>query len=341
METVSEAQAQAIYAAATSSYSQHRREIQGHRLARGFPAPAPSKGKGRSFGDGGKGKKDRSLQALIQRTRCARCGVIGHWARTCKAESTRSDAGGGSGNAGSASGSASGAGRAQASTKTYATFFVHSDVPAEGDSAQGDGGREGLYLPDTDQNVVLLCDSEKHCEQHGSAQGMASAVHASASKACVSTIWSGISALSPTCSAVSNTFLAVLDTGAQSTVCGSLRWAEFETKLRGCGLNAVKTESTARGTKGIGGEARCLGIWNTPIGIGGCNGLMSVTVLEGDAPFLLSVAMQKQFLMQLDLCAFTVAWRRIQSHSHLVELSSGHLAVDILDFADGKWTPPA
>eukprot|EP00971_Amphidinium_carterae_P092996 1841105-Amphidinium_carterae.1 len=50
--------------------------------------------------------------------------------------------------------------------------------------------------------------------------------------------------------------------------------------------------------------------------------------------------MQKQFLMQLNLCTFTVAWHRLQRESQLVELASGHLAVDILEFAEGKWTPP-
>eukprot|EP00971_Amphidinium_carterae_P193109 3832493-Amphidinium_carterae.1 len=158
---------------------------------------------------------------------------------------------------------------------------------------------------------MLWCDTERTCD--GNAQGTTIPSNVSPqSESDVSAIWSVAPALSRECAVVANpsgTFLAVLDTGAQSTVCGSQRWAEFETKLRGHGLNAVKTESTARGTKGIGGEAKCLGIWNTPIGLGGCNGLMSVTVLEGDAPFLLSIAI-------------------------------GHLAVDILEFANDKWTPP-
>eukprot|EP00971_Amphidinium_carterae_P069125 1368163-Amphidinium_carterae.1 len=50
--------------------------------------------------------------------------------------------------------------------------------------------------------------------------------------------------------------------------------------------------------------------------------------------------MQKQFLMQLNLCTFTITWHRLQRESQLVELASGHLAVDILEFAEGKWTPP-
>eukprot|EP00971_Amphidinium_carterae_P043125 848194-Amphidinium_carterae.1 len=95
-DALSEEQAQAIYAQMqnhpASKYTQHRGEIQGHRLARGFPPSMASSSKGKSRGYGGpaagteKGKRDRSLQALIKRSRCARCGVIGHWARTCKAE---------------------------------------------------------------------------------------------------------------------------------------------------------------------------------------------------------------------------------------------------------------
>eukprot|EP00971_Amphidinium_carterae_P147420 2921305-Amphidinium_carterae.1 len=326
---LSEEQAQAIYALAqgptTSRYVQHRREIQDHRLARGFP----SKGKGRESGGPAaeKGKKDRSLQALIQRSRCARCGVIGHWARTCRAEVKNETSGGSAGT--------STAGKA--SSSAYATFFVHSDVPPAEENVSSSA----------EQNMVLYGCVETRVQKVQERSTLCACPFGCCVCSWPVTIWSATATTPATTTTDSSTssaktpFLAVLDTGAQSTVCGSARWAEFEATLRGLGLNAVKTESKARGTKGIGEEAKCLGIWNTPIGIGGCNGLMSVTVLEGDIPFLLSVAMQKQFLMQLNLCKFTVVWQRIQRESTLVELSSGHLAVDILEFAGGKWTPPA
>eukprot|EP00971_Amphidinium_carterae_P329325 6461686-Amphidinium_carterae.1 len=316
-----------------SKYMQHRREIQGHRLARGFPPSAASKGKGRESGApaAGKGKRDCSLQALIQRSRCARCGVIGHWARTCKAEMKNETSGGSAGT------STTG----KASSSAYATFFVHSDVPPEGETVPstaeqnmvlfGSIGRREDTRVQKAQERSTLCAYSFGCHVYSWPVSIWSAT--ATTPATTTTNASTSSAKTP--------FLAVLDTGAQSTVCGSVRWAEFEATLRGLGLNAVKTESKARGTKGIGGEAKCLDIWNTPIGIGGCNGLMSVTVLEGDIPFLLNVAMQKQFLMQLNLCKLTVVWHRIQRESTLVELASGHLAVNILEFAGGKWTPPA
>eukprot|EP00971_Amphidinium_carterae_P348081 6490310-Amphidinium_carterae.2 len=34
----------------------------------------------------GSGKGKRDLASVIARTRCARCGVIGHWARSCTAQ---------------------------------------------------------------------------------------------------------------------------------------------------------------------------------------------------------------------------------------------------------------
>eukprot|EP00971_Amphidinium_carterae_P090995 1801060-Amphidinium_carterae.1 len=142
-ETFSEEQAQVIYAQMqtppVSRYAQHRREIQGHRLSRGFPgAPPSSKGKG----GGGKGKRDRSLQALIQRTRCARCGEIGHWARTCKADSAKSET------------STTSASRTPPSAKAYATFFVHSDLPPPLPASASPSDAE------LDQNVVLSCVME-------------------------------------------------------------------------------------------------------------------------------------------------------------------------------------
>eukprot|EP00971_Amphidinium_carterae_P310704 6174134-Amphidinium_carterae.1 len=71
-----------------SRYMSHRRDIQQHRLDRGWPSGDKGKGKGKGYPNTkGKAKGDRSsLQALISRTRCARCGQVGHWARTCKHE---------------------------------------------------------------------------------------------------------------------------------------------------------------------------------------------------------------------------------------------------------------
>eukprot|EP00971_Amphidinium_carterae_P336809 6473362-Amphidinium_carterae.1 len=57
------------------------------RTQRGYPSSSTSSMSASSKGKGsGKapqsGKRDR-LQALIARTKCAKCGEKGHWARSC------------------------------------------------------------------------------------------------------------------------------------------------------------------------------------------------------------------------------------------------------------------
>eukprot|EP00971_Amphidinium_carterae_P073636 1455958-Amphidinium_carterae.3 len=101
-----------------------------------------------------------------------------------------------------------------------------------------------------------------------------------------------------------------------------------------------------RGAKGIGGEARWLGSYLVPVGIGGCAGLMSLDVLDGDIPMLISVnflegAGLSDLTLSLDLTERVCAWTRLDTVSDLKILDSGHLAIDVLAFPkDGKWNMP-
>eukprot|EP00971_Amphidinium_carterae_P296947 5899166-Amphidinium_carterae.1 len=97
-----------------------------------------------------------------------------------------------------------------------------------------------------------------------------------------------------------------------------------------------------RGAKGIGGEARCAGSYLVPVGIGGCAGLMSLDVLEGDIPMLISVNFLEGAGLLLDLPKRLCAWKRLDTVSQLKVLASGHLAIDVLAFPkDNKWNMPS
>eukprot|EP00971_Amphidinium_carterae_P066326 1313529-Amphidinium_carterae.1 len=65
------------------SYRQARSNMNQHKLARGYP-PTATTANAATAGTAGKGKKGkgkRDLDEIIKKSRCARCGQIGHWAR--------------------------------------------------------------------------------------------------------------------------------------------------------------------------------------------------------------------------------------------------------------------
>ena len=68
-----------------AGYADHRKELSGARLGRGWSRPAPQTiGSGRlKLKIGTKSDKGSTLSDILSRTRCANCGRKGHWWKDC------------------------------------------------------------------------------------------------------------------------------------------------------------------------------------------------------------------------------------------------------------------
>eukprot|EP00971_Amphidinium_carterae_P024856 490525-Amphidinium_carterae.1 len=306
-DVISEDLAQHILATSggKGGYAQHRAHIQQHKLARGFPSVQSGRStKGMDKGGSTKGKnRDRSIHALIARTR----GQVGHWARTCTnpavpppAASSTSTGPGGKGQT-MASGNTSTARGAS----SFTAFFLHGDPQRS----------EEMEMPAT-----------------------LSATHPDSTKSTDGEEVTDVYLHVPESLEQDGVFLAVLDTGAQSGVCGEKRWKTFLMELERKGLRPILTNLPAAGTRGIGGSAKGIGVFNTPVAVGGACGIMTIQVIQGDVPFLVSVAFQRAAKMMLDLSEERIEWKALYTESKVVSLPSGHLAVNILDC--DVWQPP-
>ena len=105
-----------------------------------------------------------------------------------------------------------------------------------------------------------------------------------------------------------------------------------ENVLKPLGLGAVPVRPPSY-CGGIGGQAKVLGAYMTPIGIGGIPGVLSVVVVSGDSvPWLLPVGLMKALKGQIDLDTEEVRWKiHPTAKSALEFLPSGHCVLPIDD----------
>eukprot|EP00971_Amphidinium_carterae_P289645 5751040-Amphidinium_carterae.4 len=119
------------------------------------------------------------------------------------------------------------------------------------------------------------------------------------------------------------THCGLIDTGAQSAVCGKQRWSRIIEHISHQGIQPVQLAQPAmQTTQGIGGQVKVQASYNLPIGIARINGLVTVTVIEGDAPFLVPIQLLFSF------------WKSLDGRSTpFVTLHSQHIAIPFLCFA--------
>eukprot|EP00435_Cladocopium_sp_Y103_P041502 s1054_g11.t1 len=131
----------------------------------------------------------------------------------------------------------------------------------------------------------------------------------------------------------------IVDTAAEGGLVGTVALERIETKLRSFGLRFKWTPKKSA-AKGVGGNANVVGVIMLPLGIGGINGLLECTVIEGDVPLLLPVRMMRALHTVIDLEHLTFTMRIYGVTVGMTELRSGHVTVGIMEFERDQFRVP-
>ena len=133
--------------------------------------------------------------------------------------------------------------------------------------------------------------------------------------------------------------VGLVDTAAQGGLIGKPALERLQQCLKAAGLRIQWLDKEAQ-ARGVGGEAKVLGVAKIPVGIAGVNGLVEATVVDGEVPCLLSVSFLKELEAVIDFSQSKLFLNRVRAESPLIHLPSGHVAVDVLKFAEGAWQVP-
>ena len=312
-----------------ANYGQVRQFLHKKSLGRGFTNPkTPSTGanhKKPNFRPGPRRTappKKWTKSHLMSRTKCARCGKTGHWARECTNEPDER-------------------GKRRMSAISYM-------------NASGNPHRIPRGVP-----VLSLTDDYEHCCgsdcEHSKPEDTATEPPRETD------LWYEDTLPEPEQSVANPpSFLlpvmilpesliglqvspghAVVDTGAQHCVCGKPEYEALVKRLAKFGLKPSVIPTLALTAVGVGGDAGFILSAEVPTAIQGCSGVMTLNVLENPLPLLLSIEFCRKLGLVLDTEANTAHWKRLNKTSQLQELGSGHLAIDLLEFPKTGWRHPA
>lgn len=284
-------------------------------------------------------KRKMKIEELKLRTRCGRCGAVGHWAKECNnppdEKGRRFQPGGKSGASAKAMSTSSGA--SQKSGASQQSWYV----------AAGGGSTEFVNLLSFQcggfhtklgsskeankvvRNPELEDKSDSEPDLRGLAQGFVEMAVERPENVGQSfkveepvALFVGLTT-SPT--------MAVVDTAAQDGLIGNVALERLKEGLASFGLQCIWTGRQAK-AHGVGGQAKVLGIIAIPLGIGHTSGVLEATVVEGDVPLLLPIKMLRQLRTIIDLDRLELQFVELCKSVPLSVLPSGHVAVEIFQF---------
>ena len=320
-----------------ATYQEVRKAIQSTQKGRQF---WKGQGRGSPGQDYFRNKKKVHIEQLKLRTRCSRCGTIGHWAKECRNQPDQR--GRQFQNSAASSKAASVASSKPSSTSGQSqSWYVASDAQGVLQEVEGNsfvmwcgGFHTRPWSFTSGKGVVSFGQDETRLHDHLRGQGLIlGKVDPSRAERCsfdCSHFFVGLTT-SPTS--------AVVDTAAQDGLVGRAALNRLKQQLDVRGLRVVWTEKKAR-AHGVGGPAKVIGTAAIPVGLAGSTGILEAAVVESDVPLLLPVKLLKNLRAVIDVDGECMHFQSLNQTVPLDTLPSGHIAVDILDFGPNGYVHP-
>ena len=323
-----------------ATYQEVRKAIQSTQKGRQF---WKGHGRGSKGQDYFRNKKKVHIEQLKLRTRCSRCGTIGHWAKECQNPPDQR----GRQFQQQQSSAASSKAASMASSKPSTTsgqsqsWYVAADAQGVSQEVENEsfvswcgGFHTEPWRGSSERNVVSFGQDETRLHQHLKGQGL----------------WFGLfdRSWAEKCSDGCNYFFvglttsptsAVVDTAAQDGLVGRAALNRLKQQLECRGLKVVWTDKKAR-AQGVGGPAKVIGTAAIPVGLAGSTGILEATVVDSDVPLLLPVKLLKNLRAVIDVDGERMHFQALNQTVSLHTLPSGHIAVDILEFGPNGYVHP-
>ena len=323
-----------------ASYQEVRKAIQNKQKGRQFFKGG--KGRGSPWQNFTKGKQRVHVEQLKLRTRCARCGAIGHWARECRAPEDQ---------------------RGRLASAAMSSKTSGSSAPST-----TSGGQQSWYVASEPSGTSSFCclSFSFECRGNDTQSVSESKCSRNACWECRNEVGSQDSSLGCDVRDSLDVFvgsnlafcqsdqsgshhyfvglttcptMALVDTAAQDGLVGRDALQRLSQKLQSFGLRVKWTDKKAK-AHGVGGQAEVHGIAAIPLGLAGSSGVLEVTVVSGDVPLLLPIRMLKELQAVIDLESSRMTLKRLRQSVELHTMPSGHVAVDILNFGPEGFSFP-